>query len=58
VEDIDAMDDVQSVAIAKEREREAAAELWQERRKVLRLEVPANLGATNETERVRSAVAG
>lgn len=37
---IDAIDDVQAVAMAKDAERPAAAELWQEGRKVLRLEAP------------------
>jgi alpha-mannosidase len=58
VEEIDAADDVQAVAVARECERETAAELWQEGRKVLRLEVPTNLHAPNDLQMFRSAVSG
>lgn len=39
-QDIDAADDVQAVAVARQAERPAAVELWQKGRKVLRLETP------------------
>ena len=41
-EGFDAADDVQAIARVRETERSSAVELWQESRKVLRLE-----GATN-----------
>ena len=58
VEEIDAADDVEAVAIVKDRERETAVELWQEGRKVLRLEGSTDKSALIEAEPFRNAVAG
>lgn len=44
-DEIEATDDVQAVAIARNSDRETAVEVWQEGRKVLRLEGPANISA-------------
>jgi hypothetical protein len=58
VEEIDAADDVQAVAIAWERERETPVELWQEGRKVLRLARPTHPAAPTEPQAIRNAVTG
>jgi hypothetical protein len=58
VDEIDASDDVKAVAIAKERERDTAVELWQERRKVLRLEEPARFLEPAERQVSRRAATG
>lgn len=58
VEEIDAADDVEAVAIVQDRERDAAVELWQEGRKVLRLEGSTDKSARTEVEPFRNAVAG
>ena len=58
VEEIDAADDVQAIALVKERERETAVELWQEGRKVLRLEGSTNMSELTERQAFRNAVAG
>jgi hypothetical protein len=58
VEEIDAVDDVKAVAIVRERERDSAVELWQEGRKVLRLEGPTCLSAPTEPQVFRNSLAG
>jgi hypothetical protein len=58
VEEFDAADDVKAVAIVRERERDTAVELWQEGRKVLHLEGPADMSAPTESEEFRNAAAG
>ena len=47
---IDAADDVRAIAIVRERRRDAAIELWQEGRKVLRLEGAAHVSASPAPE--------
>lgn len=58
VEEIDAADDVKAVAIVQDRERDTAVELWQEGRKVLRLEGSTDRSAPTEAEPFRNAAAG
>lgn len=56
-EEFDASDDVLAVLEARERQVEKAIELWQEGRKVLRLEQPAEVSAP-QTYVFSSAAAG
>jgi hypothetical protein len=58
VEEIDAADDVHAVALVKERERETAVELWQEGRKIMRLEGSTNMSEPTKRQAFRNAVAG
>jgi len=51
-EDFDAADDVQAVALVRDIERETAVELWQERRKVLRLEGPSDVSQPSAPQEV------
>jgi hypothetical protein len=57
-EEIDAADDVRAIAIVRDRECDTAVELWQEGRKVLRLEGSTGNFASTGPEAFRSAVAG
>lgn len=55
-EEFDAVDDVQAVAIAKERERRTPVELWQENRKVLRLEGAPNVSGPSDPSKLGNAL--
>lgn len=56
-EAIDAADDVQAVAMTRGSERLTPVELWQEGRKVLRLERPTRLSAPTVPQAFRDAAA-
>jgi hypothetical protein len=56
-EEIDAADDVRAVAIVRERERDSAVELWQQARKVLRLEGSTDVSAQTDGAQLRNAAA-
>jgi hypothetical protein len=58
VERIDAADDIHAVELVKECEHENAVELWQEGRKVWRLEASTNMSEPTGREGFRDAVAG
>ncbi len=53
VEEIDAADDVAAVALVQERSHEVAVELWQESRKLLHVEAPANVSLPSEPTGLR-----
>ena len=57
-DEFEAADDVNAVAIARERERDTAVELWQEGRKVLRLEAPADTAPRPTRRMLGIAAAG
>jgi hypothetical protein len=56
-EEIDAADDVRAVAIVRERERDTAVELWQQSRKVMRLEGSTDGSAQADGAQLRNAAA-
>jgi hypothetical protein len=58
VEEIEAADDVEAVSIARDCERGAGVELWQEGRKVLRLEGPSDRFVPAKPDVSQDAVAG
>ena len=57
-EEIDAADDVEAVAIVRDRPRQVGVELWQEGRKVLRLEKPLDIAQPGPPLTLREAAAG
>ena len=58
VEEIDAADDVRATMIARAAERDSAAELWHEGRKILRLERPADMPLRATRRTLGIAIAG
>ena len=57
-EDFEAADDVEAVALVRDRPRKAAVELWQEGRKVLRLDRPLDVAQPGSPLSLREAPAG
>ena len=56
-EEIDAADDVEAVAIVRDRPRKSGVELWQEGRKVLRLDKPRDVAKPGTPLSLREASA-
>lgn len=55
VEEFDVADDVEAVALVRERDHPVAVELWQESRKILHLAAPANVAQPGEALGLRPA---
>ena len=57
-EEIEAADDVEAVALVRDRPRRTAVELWQEGRKVLRLDKPVDVAQPTPLSSLRQAASG